>query len=104
MRRYELLCEKITRLKAQPQSAEGELALITLEWERDSLQAERQIKVLRLAKLLVEAYRKTGSMTVIYPSGQTRTERPAHTTHPVQGMWNLKWLARSMAEAVTPYE
>ena len=96
------LSRKLLNIHRHPQSSKAEDAIVTLEIEIDILDAEREVKVLRLQKLFYDAYKRTGSMTAIHPSGQTRTERPEYGGNSIQHVWNARNKARSLAEWATP--
>ena len=104
MNRYEDLRRKIDYHQRAPQSVVHEEARTWLELELEELLAKRTLRVIARTRLLLHAYDKIGSMTVIYPNGTNRTERPIVTNNAVQNYWNIKHLARDLSNASIPYE
>ena len=96
------LSKKLERIPRYPQSTKAEDAVVELELEIAILDAKRELRVLRLQQFLYNAYRKNGSMSVIHPSGQVRTEQPEYGGHELQHIWNARGKARDLAEWATP--
>ena len=96
MSELEQLYTRIRALEADPQSPEREQRLAVLNFERREIEAHREYERCRRARLLFNAYFRTGKMTAIHPSGVRRDGSP-HPADGVQGIWNIRSEAESLA-------
>jgi len=95
----EELGRRIEKLERSIKTPEDYLALTKLEWKRQRIIAERTVRQMQIAPQLVEAYLKTGQMTVMHRyqqitvtsfSGPSAMERAYSVTHEAK---YLAWLA-----------
>lgn len=68
-----------------------------MNFDRKLAEADRQVKILRLANLLIKRYHKIGSMTVMLHDGSTLTDRPALYADWCQYERNIKSKAEELA-------
>lgn len=97
------MVELIRRYERMPQSMEKEFHLVGLRWAEETIVAQRQVKVLALAKILFEAFYKNGSAAVILPGGQ-QLQEPSPPGVGAVGVWNARQKAVDMAERATPWD
>ena len=66
-------------------------------FDKEIEDTERELRILRLSKLLVKAYYKTGSMSVMLNDGRQVTDRPAFVADSYAFFRNIHSKALEMA-------
>ncbi len=79
------------------QNAASELSKSTLELELRKINSKLDIELVERTLFLINAYRETGSMTVVLEDGTTYTDSPYIRTSPIAAVRNIVAKAEQLA-------
>ena len=103
LREIDRLHDAIKAIEKGEQSAGSEREKARLQFDLRVLQAKREVVVASRARLLFDAFWKSGSMRVRHPYGQTLDYDGApHHVDDIQRVWNARGQADTMAEWSEP--
>lgn len=91
------------RLQAAPQTFDKEFRRVFIKLELDELEAQRAHEIAKKTKMLIEAYRNSGSMRVMLPDGRICEGAPVvNVASDIQRLWNVRSEAATLADWGTP--
>jgi hypothetical protein len=99
--RREELEVRLDKLASYPMSPERHVSETRLRWKIELLEAEQTVRALRLAPILLDAYERTGAMSISLPDGRRLDHHVNPGGNDMDRAYNATGDARSLAFMAT---
>jgi hypothetical protein len=101
MLRLEELQARLEKLRLLPLTPERHIGETRVRWNIELLEAERLVRMLRLAPILLDAYARTGMMSITLPDGRRLVHQVNPGSNAMNCAYNATGDARNLAFMAT---